>query len=208
MKLALALALIVGGCAKSPKTLDLYFPLQVGDEWHYAHEDFAGHRAVDRSILGRRDGDGGTCYLLDSRGGSYFLRDAHTVSISVEPGIWTIFLEDPLVLGHRFDGARTTIGDIQAVGEPPAPEPTPTPTVGPVPSEGYKVITGFDRTITVPAGTFHDCLEVSHIAGHVIGVKYFAPHVGMVLSEAWMTGLDGRRSLLQRDELQSFRVHP
>ena len=208
MKLGLLLALIAGGCAKTPKTLDVYFPLQVGDEWHYAHEDFSGHRAIDRSILGTRAGDGGTCYLLDAGGSSYFLRDAHTVSISVEPGIWTVFLEDPLVLGHRFDGARSSIGEIAAVGDPPAPVPTSPPPVVPVPSEGYKVVTGFDRTVSVPAGTFHDCLEVSHIAGRVIGVKYFAPHVGLILSEAWVTGQDGRRSLLQRDELQSFRVHP
>jgi hypothetical protein len=200
---ALALAIPLAGCAKA-HPIDVYFPLHVGNEWHYdLVSDKGATRSVDYRIVGAEPGDEGEKFLLASGPESYFVRDDRSIALSISPGIWTIFLDGPLTLGHRFDGGRSRGIVLNMPGEDEPDDPR----IRAIPSSGYKVITGFDRTVKVAAGTFRDCLEVSHIAGPIVGVRYFAPKVGLVYSESWLE--NGKaRSLFSREELASFHVEP
>lgn len=197
-------AAALGGCVK-PKSVDDYFPLAVGNRWSWSLTATGGDRPLSQEIVeARADAGhaGDVRYLLDASGGRYYLRDAHGVSLSIEPGIWTVLIQDPLTLGSRFEGARSEGLSFGVGAETPAPND---PVLRPVPAAGYKVITGFDRTITVRAGTFARCLEVTHVAGPIIGVKYFAPQVGLVLSESWIER-QGVRSRMSRQELVSYEI--
>lgn len=197
---ALAAAL-AGGCMK-PKAVDDYFPLAVGNRWDWALVSTTGDRTVTQEIVEIRTGTDGVRYLLDESGVRYYVRDARGIAISIEPGIWSVLISAPLVVGARFDGARAEGIAFGENGNPPGPND---PRVKPVASAGYKVVTGFDRSVTVPAGTFEGCLEVTHVAGPVTGVKYFAPQVGLVLSQSWVER-QGVRSRMTRQELISYEV--
>lgn len=202
LRVTAALAAIgAGGCVK-PKAVDDFFPLAVGNRWNWALVAATGDRPVSQEIVEVRTGADGMRYLLDRSGVRYYVRDADGVALSIEPGIWSLLIQSPLTLGARFDGARS---EGMSFGEGGNPAPPNDPVVRHVPSAGYKVVTGFDRTITVPAGTFEGCLEVTHVAGPVIGVKYFAPQVGLVLSESWIER-HGVRSRMTRQELVSYEI--
>jgi hypothetical protein len=67
-------------------------------------------------------------------------------------------------------------------------------------------VTAVDATVTVPAGTFHGCVEVSRTsgsgAGADMGKSYaFCPHVGKVREV-------GRSGVGQSEELTSYRLSP
>lgn len=204
---ALAAVLLAGSaafsCVRKPRTVDGYFPLAVGNAWVYSLHALGAERGLEFEVRGRQEATDGTRYLLDDAGTHYYLRDASGVSVSITPGIWTVLLDGPLTLGRRFDGGRTTGIDLFEAGVPVGNENT---ALRPIKSSGYKVITAFDRTVVVPAGTFEDCLEVTHVAGPILGVKYFAPGVGLVLGESWTIREDGMRVRTTRQELLWYRI--
>lgn len=208
--LVLAFAFAAGAgtlsCAKTPRTVDAYFPLAVGNEWIYSLEAFGNRRGLVFEVRDRTPAPDGVRFLLDESGTHYYVRTADGVSVSMTPGIWTVLLEGPITLGRRFDGGRTTGIDLRMEGEPvPANTPFAASALQPIVSSGYKVITGLDRTVEVAAGTFENCIEVTHVAGPILGVKYFAPGVGLVFGESW-TIRDGVRSRTTRQELLWYRV--
>jgi hypothetical protein len=202
--------LALGACTPRPTPVD-YFPLGVGHDWLYRiSAPGKDTRLLQFKIVREAPGDRGeTRFLLDESGSRYYLRHGDLVAYSISPDIWTIFLSGPLKRGSRFDGALAVFEDF---AEPPEGAPSPTPPAGPpvmrtVASSGYKVVTETGRRITVPAGDFDDCLEVTHLAGPTTGVKYFAPGVGMVFAEAWFVDPDTKvRALLTRQELVGYRI--
>ena len=203
--------LALAGCTPTPKSVDTYFPLGTGHAWTYRVSNAGRPDSILRfEIKGEETGDRGERrFLLDESGSRYYLRHGDVMGYSVSPGIWTIFLDGPLKRGHRFDGARADFSGFRVVGEvtpTPAPDATP-PAMRTVESSGYKLVTATGRKITVPAGIFDDCLEVTHIAGPTTGVKYFAPRIGMVFAEAWSVHpVTQERSLITRQELVHYRV--
>lgn len=212
--LAASTLLSLAGCAHAPpRDLDTYLPLAVGNEWVYDQTGIGGHKTETLKIVSTSVGDRGeTRYHVDASGEHFYVRDPHAglIAYSVSVGIWSIFLRNPLTLGARYDAGLTTNEGFHEVEPDGRIVPTmtaqrPDQAMLPIPQSGYKVVTGFDRAVTVPAGSFHHCLEVTHLAGNIVGVKYFAPHVGMVLSEAWLDR-GGSRSLFSRRALTSFRV--
>lgn len=213
--IVLALAGATGlACAPSqqqPRGVSDYFPLGTGHHWVYrvTRPDLAPHRLEFR-IRSESLGDRGERrFHLDESGERYYLRHGKTVAYSVSPGIWTVFLDGPLRNGRRFDGARATYAGFTVEGEPVTPvqpDATPVP-MKKVPTAGYKLVTATNRRVTVPAGTFENCLEVTHVALPTIGVKYFAPGVGMVYAEAWLDDRQGgTRTLITRQELVEYHV--
>ena len=208
-----AAALVSGGCVGVHRAkVDDYFPLAVGDEWTYEQMDAHGRRAETVRIVSTSVGDRGeTRFALEGPSARYYVRDrVHDVlAIAVAPGIWTVLLQGPLELGTRFLGGLTTNEGFTVNGEsdPDLPAQRADQPMLPIRAEGYKIVTSFERSVTVPAGTFPRCVEVSHVAGTVVGVKYFAPHVGLVLSEAWVEDrFHGTRSMIARQALTSYRL--
>lgn len=211
-RLAAAVALLgLGACTPRTKSSPAdYFPLAVGHDWVYRVQSQGTSRLLQFHIVGEAAGDRGeTRFLLDETGSRYYLRHGDVVGYSISPDIWTIFLSGPLTRGARFDGALAVVVDYT---EPPEGAPSPTPPQGPPPmqivkSSGYKLVTETNRKISVPAGDFADCLEVTHVAGPTTGVKYFAPGVGLVFAEAWFEDPQSKkRSLVSRQELVGYRV--
>lgn len=201
--LALALVLLpAAACAPKAKPATSYFPLEQGNVWTYEMIGPHGPQKLEFRIQSVENGSDGTRFILDETGERYYVQRGESIAISVSPGIWTVLLEGPLTLGKRFDGGRS---EGIAVSEPGKPEPVNDPRIRPVPAAGYKVVTGFDRRITVPAGTFDRCLEVTHVAGPILGVKLYAPGVGLVFSESWLER-DGKRTLQSRQELTAYKV--
>lgn len=188
-----------------------YFPLGVGHDWLYQVTSPGREPSLLRfHIVSEAAGDRGERrFLLDDSGSRFYLRHGDVVAYSISPDIWTVFLSGPLTRGSRFDGAVAVIEDFT---ERPEGEPTPTPRPGlaamqRVKSSGYKTVTETHRKVTVPAGEFSDCLEVTHVAGAMSGVKYFAPGVGMVFAEAWFEDPKTKaRSLITRQELVGYRI--
>lgn len=203
--------LALSGCTTRPGTPVDYFPLGVGHDWLYqVTAPGRDPRLLQFHIVSEAAGDRGeTRFLLDDSGTRYYLRHGQMVAYSISPDIWTVFLAGPLTRGSRFDGAVAVVPDFT---ERPEGEPTPTPQTGfeamrTVKSSGYKTVTETRRSITVPAGKFTDCLEVTHFAGATTGVKYFAPGVGMVFAEAWFEDEKTKeRSLITRQELVGYRI--
>lgn len=215
MKGALLAAVLLSAAACTPPrakgTPGDYFPLAVGHEWLYrVTQPGAPARLLHFRIVGEKTGDRGeTRFLLDDTGSRFYLKQGDVLGYSISPDIWTIFLSGPVVRGHRFDGALAVIVDY---AEPPEGAATPTPPKGPAPmqivkSSGYKLITETKRAISVPAGDFADCVEVTHLAGPTTGVKYFAPDIGLVFAEAWYEDTKTKsRSMVSKQELIGYRL--
>ncbi len=205
-----AAALLAAGCAQR-HAIEEYFPLRVGSAWVYESTSLAGPERLEYRILGRTVGAGGeTRYLLDAGGERYYLRQGERVAISVSPGIWSVLLEGPLTVGRRFDGglAEPMVHPVRdGEGRPQSTFTTrrneAPATMAPIPSSGYKVVTSFDRTVEVPAGRFTRCLEVAHLAGTLVGLKLYAPGVGLVYAEAWQER-EGKRARVARQALVSY----
>lgn len=209
---AAAALLAVSACTPRPKAKPGdYFPLAVGYDWIYrVSQPGADPRLLQFHIVSEATGDRGeTRFLLDDTGSRYYLRHGDVVGYSISPDIWTIFLAGPLSQGKRFDGAMAVVVDYS---EPPEDGATPTPPKGPPPmrivkSSGYKTVTELHKKVTVPAGTFVDCVEVTHFAGPTTGKKYFAPGVGMVFAEAWFVDAETQeRSLVSTQELVAYHL--
>lgn len=209
---AVAFLTSVAGCSPRPastKPVD-YFPLATGHEWLYrVMQPAEPDRLLQFRIVGEAAGDRGeTRFLLDNSGSRFYLRHGDVVGYSISPDIWTIFLSGPVARGNRFDGALAAVADFRETpdGEArPASEDLPPMQI--LKSSGYKTITEVGKKISVPAGTFVDCVEVSHFAGHTMGVKYFAPRVGMVFAEAWFVDPETQeRSRISTQELIGYRV--
>lgn len=202
-------ALAQAGCAHRRPSVDTYFPLAVGNEWTYdVVVGAAGTRSETFRITSQKPGDRGeTRYELDGVENRYYVRAPELVALAVSVGIWTVMLRGPLDLGRRFSGGLTSNEGFHVIGE--TEDAILAQRVDqemlPIPQSGYKVVTSLSREVTVPAGIFHDCLEISHVAGTVVGVKYFAPRVGLVMSEAWVER-DGKRSMLSRQVLTRYHL--
>lgn len=205
--------LFTSACTPSqhPRGNAEYFPLGAGHYWVYRVtrpelEPTKLEFRIEKETSGDR---GEQRYHLDESGNRFYLRHGETIAYSVSPDIWTVFLDGPLVRGGRFDGARASYEGFNVVGEPTptaAPDATPVP-MRKVASAGYKLVTATNRRVTVPAGKFADCLEVTHVSHPTIGVKYFAPGIGMVFAEAWMEDpTTGKRTLVTRQELVEYHI--
>jgi len=194
--------LLVAGCAPKARTTGTYFPLQEGNVWTYDMVGPHGPQKLEFRVVRVEPGSDGMRYLLDDAGRRYYVKRGESIAISVAPGIWTVLLDGPLRLGKRFDGGVSEGIVPNTVGDPEAKND---PRIRPIPSAGYKVITAFDRKVTVAAGTFERCLEVTHVAGAIVGIKLYAPGVGLVLSESWLER-GGKRVKQTRQELTSYQV--
>ncbi len=190
------------GCAPKAPHAGSYFPLKQGNEWSYEMVGPFGNRNLEFRVVSVKEEADGVRYLLDDTGERYYVQRGDSIAISVSPGIWSILIEGPLTLGKRFDGGRS---EGLALALPGEPEEKNDPRLRPIAASGYKVVTGLDRRVTVPAGTFRRCLEITHVAGPIIGVKLFAPGVGLVLSESWVER-DGKRVRQSRQALTKYQV--
>ncbi|HVO32054.1 MAG TPA: hypothetical protein VMV18_15020 [bacterium] len=191
--------------------VDSWMPLAVGNEWTYEQ---SGMKTLAASqtfrIVREAPGDRGEeRFFVGDSPESYYVRDPsrQIVGFASSTGIWAVYLRGPLALGERFEGGLTTNEGFHVVGEetPFLVAQRPDQDMLPVASQGYKLVTSFDRSVTVPAGTFTHCLEVTHIAGPIVGVKYFAPRVGLVLSEGWVE-IRGQRQMISRQALTAYRI--
>lgn len=198
-----ALALVAASaCTPRSKPQD-YFPLGVGHDWIYeVSTPGQPPRLLEFHILREAPGDRGeTRFFLDASEKRYYVRHGDVVAYSISPGIWTVFLSGPLTRGSTFDGALAVFEDFTPRSEDAPRE------MRRVASSGSKEVTETKRRISVPAGEFKDCLEVTHTAGATTGVKYFAPGVGMVFAEAWFDDPRTKtRSLITRQELVGYRI--
>ena len=208
------LALSASACVHPRHDVGTYFPLEIGNRWTYEVSG-VNPRTDVVEILAIQKGDRGeTRYVLsgsktEEGGARVYIRAEELVAMSVSAGIWSVYISGPLELGHRFSGAVTTNEGFHVEGETESVfvAQRPDQEMVPVREAGYKVVTSFDRSVTVPAGTFTGCLEVAHLVGTIVGVKYFAPQVGLVLSEAWNEDrAHHRRSLVSRQALTAYSL--
>lgn len=210
---AFALAAIAG-CNRQSRDVNDFFPLEVGHDWVYevtsANKETS---TLEFHILGQATGDRGEKrYFLDEDKSRFYVRHGDVIAYSISPDIWTVFLSGPLRKGNKFDGGLATDEPLFVHDATVSPVATPggvppPPQMYAVKSAGYKLVTAVNRKITVPAGSFEDCLEVTHLAGPTTGVKYFAPGIGMVYAEAYFDNpKTGTRSLVTRQQLSYYRV--
>ena len=198
--------LALAACAPRVRAVADYFPLKVGNEWTYRTVGPAGDQVLRFVIVDESIGSRGETQfrLSEGPGQKHFLRHGEIVGMSVSPGIWSVYLAGPLSRGKRFDAAKAE--DFVLPEHEGKVTVDPSRAMVPVAASGYKLVTAFDRKVTVPAGTFTDCLEVAHVAGPITGVKYFAPDIGVVYAEAWRTGPDGKRQTVSKQELLHYSV--
>lgn len=174
-----------------------YYPLPVGAKWHYEHVTDEGTETIDVAVLGGTKAIGGT------RG--RIVRDIARLDgeLLEETTDWFAQDDDDNVwyLGeatkfHNPDGTVTTKGSWQTGkrGAKPGTIMLARPKIGDQyrqeylagEAEDYAVVVALRKTVTVPAGTFKNCLQTrdkSTLDVTLDELKTYCPGVGLVLIE-------------------------
>ena len=210
-----ALALWLPGAAGAQPELAAYFPLTVGNRWVY--EASEGTSTEEWEVIREED-------------------DAFVIQITADSLSTASFEEE---FRPRPDGIeRLTRSDINVDNRPqPAinrkfqvqPQDEPKGDAGPAfvlkrplrigtvweNGDGRYEITALDQAVTVPAGTFEDCVEVMHWSrgGKVVVISLYAPGVGVVQRDETFPLLEGSGNLNPNErqnlvlQLKEWTVH-
>jgi hypothetical protein len=144
-----------------------YFPLAVGNRWVYeSSESTAVTPVVESWEVTRQEGN---AFVLQIK-----------QSYMIAEGVEEFFVSTAEGIRHSDRPAA----NVEAMGTEPRFFLKAPVTVGATwnNADGKYAVTAIDATVTVPAGTFTNCVEVTHwsASGTVTTITLYAPGVGMV----------------------------
>lgn len=161
-----------------------YFPLNQGDEWIYINNYFGdGQLPVKTVIEGTELVNGvetikfgGSCYVMDSEGLKKYKQGV--------PGDNYLIFDPPrIIFPAQFDVGETYLNSVSAKVY------SSDDTLTDIYPGNDTVILGNVNDVTVPAGTFKDCLKIytysslflEHYGG-VIKTEWYARNIGLIKS--------------------------
>ncbi len=212
---AVVIMLGLQGVAEAQPNLAAYFPLTVGNRWVY--EASEGTSTEEWEVIREEE-------------------DAFVIQITADSLSTASFEEE---FRPTPDGIeRLTRSDINVDNRPqpainrkfqPQPQAEPNGDAGPAfvlrrplrigtvweNGDGRYEITALGQAVTVPAGTFEDCVEVMHWSrgGKVIVISLYAPGVGVVQRDETFPLLEGSGNLNPNErqnlvlQLKEWTVH-
>jgi hypothetical protein len=179
-----AIILVLGWGLKEPSLLyaepppAAYFPLAVGNRWVYESSESTNATPVVESWEVTRQEENAfvlqikQSYVTAEEAEEFFVssadgirrRDRQTASAEAGGTEPRFFLKAPLTVGATWNNP-----------------------------DGKYAVTAIDKTVTVPAGTFTNCVEVTHwsASGTVTTIALYAPGVGMVQRDETFSVIGG-----------------
>ncbi len=152
----------------------IYFPLAEGNRWVY------------ESSEGTPDAPAVESWQVVRQAANAFVVEIHQPSFNSATGVEEVFVATPAGVGRR--AVEPAAAQPQFFLKAPFVVGTKWET-----PDGQYEISAVDKTVTVPAGTFTNCLEVTHtsLGDAITVISHYAPGVGMVFRDETFPFIEG-----------------
>ncbi len=192
-----AIVLWLQGVAGAQPDLVTYFPLAVGNRWLY--EGSAGSSTEEWEVVREEEDVFVVKITTDSLATASFEEEFRPTADGIERltnNDINVDLQPQPMIHRKF---RAQLQDKPSTDAGPTfflKRPLRTGTVWEN-NDGRYEITALDQAVTLPAGTFEDCVEVMHWSkgGKVTVISLYAPGVGMVQRDETFPLLEGSGNL-------------